>query len=366
MFRSFLHNSTKVVKNAGSKHLANRTVSPNFTRKAKIAGTGAAFTTTYAAAAAVQQDKPAVCPVNHGKTPEYKYDFQATKAYVESMKSIESDLRKAILAVAEADENYDGYGSKLPAFVRLGWHASGTYDADSKNGGSNGGCMRFEPESTHGANNGLGQAREALEAVKKQFGDKITYSDLYNFAAKVACEEMCDGTLHIPFQFGRSDYASGSHFKIDRIRLPDATQGSDHIRQVFTKQMGFNDQEIVALLGAHAVGKMHLENSGFSSSQTEGLALPWTYAPLTLGTHYYTTLLEEKWLPVENKFNNNTIQYENERRDLIMLPAEMILLTDDKFRPWVEVYAKDDEKWRKDFGEAFGKLLALGVEYPSK
>jgi len=54
------------------------------------------------------------------------------------------------------------------------------------------------------------------------------------------------------------------------------------------------------------------------------------------------------------------------KRDLIMLPAEMILLTDDKFRPWVDLYAKDEERWKVDFGNAFGKLLALGVEYPTQ
>jgi cytochrome c peroxidase len=309
MFHSFIQSSTQAVKSSSAKHIS-RTISSSFAKKAKILGTGAAFTTTYAVVA-VQQDKPpAVCPVNHGKgaAPQYKFELQATKSYVNAMKSIEDELRKAILQVAEADENYDGYGSKLPAFVRLGWHASGTYDVTAKNGGSSGGCMRFEPESTHGANNGLNKAREALELVKKNFGDKISYADLYNFAAKVACEEMCDG-LNIPFQFGRSDFIKDNHFKIDRIRLPDATQGSDHVRQVFTNQMGFNDQEIVALLGAHAVGKMHHENSGFSSSVEEGLALPWTYAPLTLGNHYYTTLLQEKWLPYENKYNNKTIQY---------------------------------------------------------
>jgi catalase (peroxidase I) len=44
-----------------------------------------------------------------------------------------------------------------------------------------------------------------------------------------------------------------------------------------------------------------------------------------------------------------------------MLPAEYILLTDDKFRPFVDLYAKDEEVWRKDFAAAFGKLL--GISY---
>ncbi len=53
-------------------------------------------------------------------------------------------------------------GSLGPVLVRLAWHASGTYDKQSKTGGSNGATMRFEPESTDGANAGLQHARYFL------------------------------------------------------------------------------------------------------------------------------------------------------------------------------------------------------------
>lgn len=95
-------------------------------------------------------------------------------------------------------------GSLGPIFVRLAWHASGTYDKDTKTGGrcvqsnqtnsitdlyasSNYATMRFEPESLHGANNGLNVAREKLEAVKQEF-PWISYGDLWTLAGVAAIQ----------------------------------------------------------------------------------------------------------------------------------------------------------------------------------
>lgn len=69
-------------------------------------------------------------------------------------------------------------------------------------------------------------------------------------------------------------------------RLPDATQGNKHLRAIFNR-MGFNDQEIVALSGAHALGRCHTDRSGF-----EG---PWTFSPTMVTNDYYQLLLQEKW-----------------------------------------------------------------------
>lgn len=63
-----------------------------------------------------------------------------------------NEVRKSIAALLD-DNNFDD-GSYGPLFVRLGWHASGTYSHVDSTGGSNGGCMRFEPESGWGANKG--------------------------------------------------------------------------------------------------------------------------------------------------------------------------------------------------------------------
>lgn len=63
-----------------------------------------------------------------------------------------NEVRKSIAALLD-DNNYDD-GSYGPLFVRLGWHASGTYSHIDSTGGSNGGCIRFHPESNWGANKG--------------------------------------------------------------------------------------------------------------------------------------------------------------------------------------------------------------------
>lgn len=70
-----------------------------------------------------------------------------------------------IAALLEEKDDYDD-GSYGPVLVRLAWHASGTYDAETGTGGSNGATMRFAPEGDHGANAGLVAARDFLAPVK--------------------------------------------------------------------------------------------------------------------------------------------------------------------------------------------------------
>jgi len=78
------------------------------------------------------------------------------------------DYQKVYNEVAARLEEKDDYddGSYGPVLVRLAWHASGTYDAETGTGGSNGATMRFAPEGDHGANAGLKAARDFLEPVK--------------------------------------------------------------------------------------------------------------------------------------------------------------------------------------------------------
>ena len=69
-------------------------------------------------------------------------------------------------------------------------------------------------------------------------------------------------------------------------RLPDASKEQDHLRAIFGR-MGFDDREIVALSGAHALGRCHTDRSGY-----EG---PWTFSPTVLTNAYYDLLLNTKW-----------------------------------------------------------------------
>ena len=75
---------------------------------------------------------------------------------------------------------------------------------------------------------------------------------------------------------------------------------------------------------------------------------------------YFRLLLEEKWTV---KKWNGPKQYENKDGDLMMLPADIALIEDPKFKSVVSLYAKDEELFFKDFSQAFSKLLELGVHF---
>jgi catalase (peroxidase I) len=230
--------------------------------------------------------------------------------------------------------------------VRLAWHAAGTYDAKDNSGGTNGATMRFPPESTDGANSGLHIVKNILHPIIQQYPN-VSISDLWTFSGANAIELM--GGPKIPHSFGRTDHPDGQKCPANG-RLPDASQGAQHLRDVFYR-MGFNDKEIVALSGAHTLGRCHIERSGYDG--------PWTKNPLKFDNHYFKNLLYLEWQP---KKWNGPLQYEDtETGDLMMLPTDLALRDDPKFRPYVEMYAKDEQLFFKDFADAFGKLLALGV-----
>lgn len=247
-------------------------------------------------------------------------------------------------------EQYDD-GSLGPIFVRLAWHASGTYSCADKTGGSNGATMRFSPECDFGANAGLNVARDVLEKVKAKFPG-ISYADLWTLAGVVAIEEM--GGPTIPWTPGRIDKPNGSHCPPDG-RLPDASQGAPHLRDIFHR-MGMSDREIVALSGAHTLGRCHTDRSGFTG--------PWTRAPTTFSNLYFEELLKGKsyWKP---KKWNGPDQLEDPTGDLMMLPTDMALIDDPIFNKYVKIYAKDEDVFFKDFSAAFSKLLHLGVDAKS-
>lgn len=185
----------------------------------------------------------------------------------------------------------------------------GSYDKETGTGGSNGATMRFAPEGDHGANAGLKAARDFLEPVKGtacsldrsilchgalppsiaiQADDAtekfpwISYSDLWTLAGVCAIQEMQGPS--IPWRPGRKD--RDVSLCTPDGRLPDASKEQNHLRAIFGR-MGFDDREIVALSGAHALGRCHTDRSGF-----EG---PWTFSPTVVSNDYYRLLLESKW-----------------------------------------------------------------------
>jgi cytochrome c peroxidase len=258
-------------------------------------------------------------------------------------------VKEAILDIYESNNDLG------PFFVRLAWHASGTYCKTTKNGGSGGGAtMRFDPEINHGANAGLSKAQAALEPVKKKFPD-LSYADLWTLAAVTVIEEM--GGPTIGWQSGRVDKTSGIHCTPNG-RLPDADLGTPdatikHIRSIFYR-MGFNDQEIVALAGAHALGRCHTNYSGYDG--------PWTRAPTTFSNEYFRLLLDENW-HIRNW--DGPSQWENDDEDLMMLHSDMAFIWDKEFKKYVKMYADDEELFFKDFASAFQKLEELGCSFPA-
>ncbi|KAG8761051.1 heme peroxidase [Ceratobasidium sp. 423] len=203
-----------------------------------------------------------------------------------------ADYQKVYNRIAEIlDANDYDDGSYGPVLLRLAWHSSGTYDKDTKTGGSNYATMRFEPESIHAANNGLNVARAKMEEIKNEF-PWLSYGDLWTLGGVVALQEM-DGPK-IPWRPGRID-----GFAKDATpdgRLPDATQGSDHLRN-------------------------------------------WQW---------------RKWDGPKQLEDKTT-------KSLMMLPTDMALVQDKKFRPWVQKYADDQDLFFKDFSEVIVRLFELGV-----
>lgn len=168
--------------------------------------------------------------------------------------------------------------------VRVAWHASGTYDESAGTGGSNGGTMRYEPERSDPANAGLFIIHDLLLKVKLSM-PQLSFADLWTLAGCKAVEFM--GGPRIPFAFGRVDAPDKASTKVPpNGLLPDASQGAQHLREVFGR-MGFNDREIVALSGGHTVGRCHKVRSGYDGA--------WTRQPLTFDNEYYVNLMTLEW-----------------------------------------------------------------------
>ena len=207
--------------------------------------------------------------------------------------------------------------------------------------------MRFAPEGDHGANAGLKAARDFLEPIKTSF-PWITHSDLWTLAAVCAVQEM-QGPL-VPWRPGRQDRDAG--FCTPDGRLPDGAKGADHLRAIFGR-MGFDDREIVALSGAHALGRCHTDRSGF-----EG---PWTFSPTVVTNEYFKLLEGAEWR--WKRWDGNTQYEDRQTGSLMMLPTDMALVEDGKFKPHVKRYAEDEGVFFKEFAQVLCKLFELGVPF---
>ena len=109
--------------------------------------------------------------------------------------------------------------------------------------------------------------------------------------------------------------------------------------------MGFNDQEIVALVGGgHVIGRCHPDRSGFDG--------PWTRAPTTISNEFFKRLFDEDW--VQKKWSGPKQFVDKKTGKIMMLPTDIVMKSDGEFRKISKEYYDDEDKFMSDFAKALG------------
>ena len=248
------------------------------------------------------------------------------------------------------------WGNYGPFFIRMTWHAAGTYRTLDGRGGAGGGQQRFDPLNSWPDNGNLDKARRLLWPVKQKYGELISWGDLIVLAGNVALENM--GFKTYGFAAGRDDdwepdmvywgpevemLASDRRDSDGKLKrplaavhmgliyvnpegpggVPDPLGSAKNIRESFGR-MAMNDEETLALIaGGHTFGKMHgahkaskcvgkepgaeaIEEQGFGwknkcgkghseDTVTSGLEGAWTQAPTKWTSLYLSNLLNFEW-----------------------------------------------------------------------
>ena len=230
---------------------------------------------------ALRQNSPASDPM--GKAFNYAEEFKTLDV---------DELKRDIEEVMTTSQDWwpADYGHYGPLFIRMAWHAAGTYRTSDGRGGGGSGHQRFAPLNSWPDNANLDKARRLLWPIKKKYGRKISWADLIIFAGNCSLESM--GFKTLGFGFGRPDVweADDTYWGPEGAWLGDErhgdngeleeTLGADHmgliyvnpegpngnpdpvdsaryIRQTFSR-MAMNDEETVALIaGGHTFGKAH-------------------------------------------------------------------------------------------------------------
>jgi len=197
----------------------------------------------------------------------------------------------------------------------------------------------------------LQAAQARLEDVKERFPD-LSYADLYTYAGVIAVESL--GGPKIAYRSGRVDSMDPKEVTPDG-RLPAADKGEsgttrDQLREIFGR-MGFDDQAIVALSGAHIIGECHAVASGYIGR---------TVTPNVFDNAYFALLVNVKWEP--NTLPSGKLQYKDPSGALTVQPSDIALIQDPKFKEWVDIYANDQDRFFADFAKYFAVLLELGCE----
>jgi catalase-peroxidase len=279
--------------------------------------------------------------------------------YAEEFLSLDLDaVKKDIAAVMTDSQDWwpADFGHYGPLFIRMAWHAAGTYRIHDGRGGAGSGQIRFAPLGSWPDNANIDKARRLLWPVKKKYGKKISWADLMILTGNVALESM--GFKTFGFAGGRKDVWEPEHvnwgseatwlgderYSGDRqlanpfgaVQMgliyvnpegpngnPDPVAAARDIRETF-RRMAMNDEETVALIaGGHTFGKTHgaapadkhvgpepeggnLEEQGFgwkgsyetgkgAHAITSGLEVTWTTTPTKWSNDFFKHLFEYEW-----------------------------------------------------------------------
>ena len=280
--------------------------------------------------------------------------------YKEEVKKLDLEAVKKDIKIVLTDSqdwwpaDYGHYG---PFFIRMTWHAAGTYRTGDGRGGAATGAQRFAPLNSWPDNGNLDKARRLLWPIKEKYGNRLSWADLLVLAGNVAIEDM--GGPNHGTVMGREDiwhpekdiywgaedeWLGDNRYGDTRQSLenplaavqmgliyvnpegpngnPDPALSAQDVRETF-KRMAMNDEETVALVaGGHTFGKAHgagdaglvgaepegaaIENMGFgwksthASGQgvdtiTSGIEGPWTTHPTKWDMGYLDLLLKYDW-----------------------------------------------------------------------
>ncbi|MBO7936121.1 catalase/peroxidase HPI [Streptomyces antibioticus] len=278
--------------------------------------------------------------------------------YAKEFATLDLDaLKRDVFEVMTASQDWwpADYGHYGPLFIRMSWHAAGTYRIADGRGGGGSGAQRFAPLNSWPDNASLDKARRLLWPVKQKYGRKISWADLLVFAGNCAMESM--GFETFGFGFGRQDiwepeeifwgpedtWLGDERYSGDRelsgalgaVQMgliyvnpegpngnPDPLAAARDIRETFGR-MAMNDEETVALIvGGHTFGKCHgavdpsylgpepeaapLEQQGLgwrnthgsgagSDTLTSGLEGAWTTEPTRWDNGYLDNLFRYDW-----------------------------------------------------------------------